>query len=110
MRFTHPKKSGSVAWMRPQFGSAAIILRRCRSGGGGLSRPRGRSLEWVPVRSMTSTGAPSKGLHPGESPMSEFRVRFEAAEGKGYLAQLSDADGKPGVTVPFTPFLTEDDY
>jgi tetratricopeptide (TPR) repeat protein len=42
--------------------------------------------------------------------MSELRVRFEAAEDKGYLAQLSDADGKPGVAVPFTPFLTEDDY
>jgi len=42
--------------------------------------------------------------------MSELRVRFEAAEGKGYLAQLSDPDGKPGVTVPFTHFLTEDDY
>jgi tetratricopeptide (TPR) repeat protein len=42
--------------------------------------------------------------------MNELRVRFEAAEGKGYLARLSDADGKPGVAVPFTPFLTEDDY
>jgi hypothetical protein len=42
--------------------------------------------------------------------MSELRVRFEAADGKGYLAQLSDADGTLGVAVPFTPFLTEDDY
>ena len=43
--------------------------------------------------------------------MNELRVLFTAAEDKGYLARLADADGSTlGVEVPFTPFLTEDDY
>ena len=42
--------------------------------------------------------------------MKELRVLF-AAEDKGYRARLADADGTTlGVEVPFTPFLTDDDY
>ena len=42
--------------------------------------------------------------------MNELRVLF-TAEDKGYRAGLADADGtKVGVEVPFTPFLTDDDY
>ncbi len=47
----------------------------------------------------------------GESPMNELRVLFTPDKDKGYLAHLADAgDNKLGVEVPFTPFLTEDDY
>jgi hypothetical protein len=44
--------------------------------------------------------------------MHELRVLFTAAaEDKGYLSRLADAGGSTlGVEVPFTPFLTEDDY
>jgi len=43
--------------------------------------------------------------------MNELRVIFTAAEDKSYSARLTDADGNvPGVEVPFTPFLTEEDY
>jgi tetratricopeptide (TPR) repeat protein len=42
--------------------------------------------------------------------MNELRVLFEAAEDKGYVARLADAGSTLGVEVPFTPFLTEDDY
>lgn len=42
--------------------------------------------------------------------MSELRVLFATAD-PGYHAQLANAEGEPfGVEVPFTPFLTEDDY
>jgi tetratricopeptide (TPR) repeat protein len=42
--------------------------------------------------------------------MHELRVLFAAAD-TGYCAQLSDAGGNElGVAVPFTPFLTENDY
>src|SRR5437764_15186335 len=47
----------------------------------------------------------------GKSRMKELRVRFQAASGNGYLCRLADAAGRTlGVEVPFTPFLTEDDY
>ncbi len=44
--------------------------------------------------------------------MKELRVLFTAAEeDKSYRVRLADAAGNtPGVEVPFTPFLTEDDY
>ena len=43
--------------------------------------------------------------------MNELRVLFAPAEDGGYLARLADAGGiKLGVEVPFTPFLTEEDY
>src|SRR5438067_11470432 len=43
--------------------------------------------------------------------MNELRVLFTAAKDQGYLCRLADAGGSPlGVAVPFTPFLTEDDY
>src|SRR3954463_10339438 len=42
--------------------------------------------------------------------MNDLRVPF-TAEGKGYRCRLADAAGDTlGVEVPFTPFLTEDDY
>jgi len=43
--------------------------------------------------------------------MNELRVLFANAADTGYRAQLSDAKGRRlGVEVPFTPFLTADDY
>lgn len=43
--------------------------------------------------------------------MNELRVLFANAADTGYRAQLADAAGnKRGVEVPFTPFLTPDDY
>jgi len=43
--------------------------------------------------------------------MNELRVLFTATAGTGYRARLADAAGTElGVAVPFTPFLTEDDY
>jgi len=43
--------------------------------------------------------------------MNELCVLFEVAAGTDYRAQLADAGGRRlGVEVPFTPFLTEDDY
>src|SRR5579872_986939 len=43
--------------------------------------------------------------------MPELRVLFTTAPGSGYLVRLADAIGTPlGVEVPFTPFLSEDDY
>jgi hypothetical protein len=42
--------------------------------------------------------------------MNDLRVLFAAAD-IGYRAQLADAKGRRlGVEVPFTPFLSEDDY
>jgi len=43
--------------------------------------------------------------------MQDLRVLFTAAADTGYRAQFADAEGiELGVAVPFTPFLTEDDY
>jgi hypothetical protein len=43
--------------------------------------------------------------------MNDLRVLFNAAAGTGYRAWLTDAGGRRrGVEVPFTPFLTEEDY
>ncbi len=43
--------------------------------------------------------------------MNDLRLLFVPADDTGYRAQLADADGRRlGVEVPFTPFLTEDDY
>ncbi|HYN20180.1 MAG TPA: CHAT domain-containing protein, partial [Thermoanaerobaculia bacterium] len=43
--------------------------------------------------------------------MNDLRVLFTDAADRSYGAQLADADGnRLGVEVPFTPFLTEDDY
>src|SRR5262245_51036243 len=43
--------------------------------------------------------------------MQDLRVLFAAAADTGYRAQLADARGRRlGVEVPFTPFLSEDDY
>ena len=43
--------------------------------------------------------------------MNELRILFADAPDQGYRAQLADArDRRLGVEVPFTPFLTEDDY
>ena len=43
--------------------------------------------------------------------MNELRVLFAEAAGQGYRAQLADARGRRlGVEVPFSPFLTEEDY
>jgi tetratricopeptide (TPR) repeat protein len=43
--------------------------------------------------------------------MQDLRILFAAAEETGYRAQLADAGGRTlGVEVPFTPFLTEEDY
>jgi tetratricopeptide (TPR) repeat protein len=43
--------------------------------------------------------------------MNELRVLFDPAPDTGYRAQLADAGGRRlGVEVPFTPFLSEDDY
>lgn len=43
--------------------------------------------------------------------MQDLRILFDTAAGTGYQAQLADARGRRlGVAVPFTPFLTEDDY
>ena len=43
--------------------------------------------------------------------MNELRVLFAGTADTGYRAQLADARGRRlGVEVPFTPFLTEDEY
>ncbi len=43
--------------------------------------------------------------------MQDLRILFDIAADTGYQAQLADAKGRRlGVAVPFTPFLTEDDY
>src|SRR6476620_9660775 len=43
--------------------------------------------------------------------MNELRVRFAFAADTGYRARLADSNGNElGLEVPFTPFLSEDDY
>src|SRR4051812_46506226 len=43
--------------------------------------------------------------------MKDLRVLFTPATDQGYRVHLEDANGTPlGVEVPFTPFLSEDDY
>ncbi|HXO40737.1 MAG TPA: tetratricopeptide repeat protein [Thermoanaerobaculia bacterium] len=43
--------------------------------------------------------------------MRDLRVTFSSGSDEGYRARLTDADGgELGVEVPFTPFLTADDY
>jgi hypothetical protein len=43
--------------------------------------------------------------------MNDLRVLFDPAADGSYRAQLADTKGhRLGVEVPFTPFLTEDDY
>jgi hypothetical protein len=43
--------------------------------------------------------------------MNEIRLVFTAAEGQGYRTRIIDAAGNTlGTEIPFTPFLTEDDY
>lgn len=43
--------------------------------------------------------------------MQEIRLLFAPADGNGYRVSLTDGEGKSlGVEVPFTPFLTDDDY
>jgi hypothetical protein len=43
--------------------------------------------------------------------MGDLRVLFDVAEDTDYRAWLADAGGhKVGVEVPFTPFLSEEDY
>ncbi len=43
--------------------------------------------------------------------MNDLRVLFAPAADTGYRAWLTDAGGRRrGVEVPFTPFLTEEDY
>src|SRR6202040_1600210 len=45
------------------------------------------------------------------SAMRDLRVTFSSGSDEGYRARLTDADGgELGVEVPFTPFLTADDY
>jgi hypothetical protein len=41
----------------------------------------------------------------------DFRVLFDVAEDTGYRAHLADVGGNAlGVEVPFTPFLSKEDY
>jgi hypothetical protein len=43
--------------------------------------------------------------------MQEIRILFSPAAGNGHRASLTDGNGKSvGVEVPFTPFLTDDDF
>jgi hypothetical protein len=43
--------------------------------------------------------------------MQDLRILFAAAEDTGYRAELADAEGRRlGAEVPFSPFLTEEDY
>ena len=61
--------------------------------------------------------APEKAIDAGplapqnQPSATSLRVLFKPDENQGYRAHLTDAGGNPlGVEVPFTPFLTEDDY